>query len=301
MLMDSIFGASNFRNEIVWHYKKWTNTAKYFQRNHDVIFGYSKTDKYTFNKLYGEPTKRQLEIRQAGYNVGTTNSGAQIVRVYDKNNPKVVEKLNSGAWKGREIYYVDAPSGNPIPDVWQLPIVNPQSKEKTGFPTQKPMALLERIVQASSNEGDFVLDPFCGCATSLIAAERLNRRWIGIDISEKAFDLVKSRMQSETNLFDRFNPIHRTDIPQRTDIVTKASKADEDKRVLFGQQQGYCNGCKRFFEFRNLTVDHIIAKAIGGTDHIENKQLLCGSCNSTKGKSSHEELIVKLRKTGILK
>ncbi len=108
-----------------------------------------------------------------------------------------------------------------------------------------------------------VLDPFCGCATTPVAAEKLNRQWVGIDISPKAAELVKVRMERETNLLDQFNPIVRTDIPKRTD-VGKLPPYKTHRHTLYGKQEGYCAGCKHHFPFRNLTVDHIVAKSRGG-------------------------------------
>lgn len=108
-------------------------------------------------------------------------------------------------------------------DVWtwvqekQFQQINSQAKERVGYPTQKPLALLERIIKASSNEDDLILDPFCGCATACIAAEMLGRQWTGIDISPKAAELVKLRMHKEVGLF--YTGAHRTDTPQRTDVV----------------------------------------------------------------------------------
>ena len=105
--------------------------------------------------------------------------------------------------------------GKPVDSVWAIPIINSSAKERTGYPTQKPLALLERIVQASSNRGDVVFDPFCGCATALIAAEGLVREWVGIDISPKALDLVKHRMKKDLGILRGQLAIHRTDIPKR--------------------------------------------------------------------------------------
>ena len=170
----------------------------------------------------------------------------------------------------------------------------PQAKERIGYPTQKPLALLERIIKASSNEGDVVLDPFCGCATACVAAENLSRKWIGIDISSKAVELVNLRLQQTMGkLFHNRLVTARTDIPRRTDIDAPVPYR-QNKHVLFGQQEGRCNGCRSAFEFRHLEVDHVIPQSGGGTDHIENLQLLCGHCNRTKGDRPQEYLVARL-------
>ena len=163
-----------------------------------------------------------------------------------------------------------------------------------GYPTQKPLALLDRIIKASSNEGDIVLDPFCGCATTLVAADGLNRKWIGIDISEKAAELVVERVQQSQGLWRKV--IHRTDLPQRTDLGNiPRYNCPENSRKLYGEQEGHCEGCRTHFELRNLEVDHIIAQSAGGTDHIDNLQLLCGNCNRVKGDRGMEYLQVHLQ------
>ena len=152
----------------------------------------------------------------------------------------------------------------------------------------------------SSHPGDMILDPFCGCATACVAAEKLGRQWVGIDISSKAADLVQSRMREELGLF--LSGTHRDKPPIRTDLGKVIRYNDmRNKKYLYGEQGGYCNGCETHFEMRNLQVDHIIAKSLGGTDHISNLQLLCGSCNTIKGTKSQEELIVALTDKGYIK
>ena len=138
-----------------------------------------------------------------------------------------------------------------------------------------------------------MFDPFCGCATTLVAADRLHRQWIGIDISSKAVELVIDRIKQDQGLFSEI--IARKDIPQRTDIkVLRLYNSLDNKKHLYGQQGGHCNGCYQHFEMQHLEVDHIIARSMGGTDHIENLQLLCGNCNKVKGNRGQEYLIAKL-------
>ena len=217
--------------------------------------------------------------------------------------------------------YLSTSKGRRVTDV--VTDINPiasKSKERTGYPTQKPLALLDRIIRASSNEGDIVLDPFCGCATACVAAERLHRQWVGIDISPSAEDITKLRLTEEVDAAsDLFNPLTdvivsrtpslRTDNTE-TAVQRRLPSAHMHKNELYGRQEGHCSGCKQHFRIRNLTIDHIIPKSTGGTDHIENLQLLCAACNSTKGNGTqeyllerlgeqHRELMKKLKVTGV--
>jgi len=168
LLMDSIFGAGCFQNEVVWHYRRWTGKANRFQRLHDIIFFFTKGDKNTFNIPYTAYTEKSL-YRKQWYHT----------RI-----------------KGNDIYETKIDErGVRMGDVWDIPVINSQAKERLGYPTQKPEALLERIIEASSNEGAVVLDPFCGCGTTISAAEKLKRNWIGIDITHLAINLIKHRLK----------------------------------------------------------------------------------------------------------
>ncbi len=191
--------------------------------------------------------------------------------------------------------YLEASPGEPASDfVADIQNVNNRSHEKMSYPTQKPLALLDRIISASSNPQDMVLDPFCGCATTLVAADRLDRHWVGIDLSAKAAELVVQRVEADQGLWK--NIIHRTDIPPRTDLgPLPAYNAPENKQSLYGQQGGDCAGCGTHFQPQHLTVDHIIAQSKGGTNHIENLQLLCAHCNSVKGDRGMDYLATKLQ------
>ena len=179
--------------------------------------------------------------------------------------------------------------------------------EYVGYPTQKPLGLLEPLILTACPPNGLALDPFCGCATTCVAAEKLGRDWIGIDLSEKAYDLVVQRLAGEVTVGSEEHPrlttwhvTKRTDIPTRTDQPIHRSR--NIKAILYGQQAGNCNGCLEHFQLRNLTIDHIVPRSIGGPDADESLQLLCGACNSVKGnRLTQEQLVVELKKQGIRK
>ncbi|MYJ01628.1 MAG: hypothetical protein F4102_04980, partial [Chloroflexi bacterium] len=196
--------------------------------------------------------------------------------------------------------YLDELDGRPAQSVWDdISPINSQAKERVGYPTQKPLALLDRIIEASSDPGDLVLDPFCGCATACVSAELLDRDWVGIDISPKAAELVNVRLQQTIgDLFHHGFVTTRDDIPRRDDIEAPRNYR-QNKHVLFGEQEGRCAGCASPFEFRHFEVDHVIPQARGGSDHIDNLQLLCGHCNRVKGDRPQEYLVARLKRLAL--
>ena len=278
LVMDAVFGKRNFRREIIWNLETasgFKSQVRGFIRGHDTILYYVKSKEFIFNKIF-QPHKPEYIKR--------FNKTDEEGRRYRDDRPN----------KKRQ--YLDETQGVAFTDVWTDIMSFQQhstAKERTGYPTQKPLALLDRIIKASSNKGDVVFDPFCGCATTLVAADRLQRDWIGIDISEKAAELVVERIKTDQGLFESI--INRTDIPKRTDLGDILRyNAPENKTQLYGEQSGYCNGCGTHFEKQHLEVDHIIAENVGGTDHIENLQLLCSHCNRVKGERGQEYLISRL-------
>ena len=184
------------------------------------------------------------------------------------------------------------PKGKVPDDVIIMPSLNTMASERTGYPTQKPLALLHKIIEASSAQEDIIFDPFCGCATTCVAAQQLNRRWIGIDIEAKAADLLVQRLSMDGGMFKDF--IHTDRIPQRTDIKIEKPSISIKER-LFAEQKRICNGCGTQMDIRHFEIDHIIPKSKGGGDYYENFQLLCGNCNRVKGDRPMEELVAKLR------
>ena len=286
IMLDFIFGSGNFRNEIVWWYNKWTNAAKHFQRNHDVVLAYSKSEKYVFNRQYIQ-TAHKEKVLERGWDRNVAKGVRQLL-VYDRAKAKA-EVKKARAKKTKIVYMDKKPEGVAAPDVWSdINYLSSGSKERVGYPTQKPVDLLKRIIAAGSDEGGVVLDPFCGCATTLVAAQHLRRRWIGIDISETTGDLIRDRLKDDVGaLFDDF--IHFTDLPDRKDVEPMSKR--QAKPLLYGDQAGDCNGCKRHFEIHDFHVDHIIPSSKGGGDFYANYQLLCGNCNSIKGNRPMEYLV----------
>lgn len=177
LIAEDIFGEDNFRSEIIWVYKRWSNSANNLIPNHQTIFFFSKTKNYKFNKIYTDYSE-------------TTNVDQLLQkRVRDEHGKVIYARNNVG-----EIITADDKKGVPLSDVWEIPFLNPKAKERTGYPTQKPILLLEQIIQLSTDEGDIVLDPFCGSGTTLVAAKLNNRRYIGIDISNDAIELTEKRL-----------------------------------------------------------------------------------------------------------
>lgn len=234
--------------------------------------------------------QKKLDAKYEGMN--------QLEKMYELDRIGLIYWPSKAGGVPRFKNYLPENPTSPVTSIWD-DIPHVQGSEKLGYPTQKPLALLERIIRTSTDESDIILDPFCGCATACSAAERLNRRWIGIDVSKRAYDLVKRRLKSEAGL-DKFTKgagkvIHRTDAP-----IRKGMRTPDIKDTLYGKQAGNCNGCNVHFQYRNLTVDHIVPTAKGGPDIDENLQLLCGSCNSIKGsRLDMSELRAKLKDMGV--
>ena len=182
----------------------------------------------------------------------------------------------------RQKRYLDEQKGAPLGSVWSdIKPVQSQAIERTGYPTQKPVKLLDRIIEASSNEGDIVFDPFCGCATTLVAADRLERQWAGIDLSPLAVKLVNERISEDRGaLWGGANVVDS--LPKRTDLGELPNYRTHRHR-LYGEQEGVCLGCDTHFPFKVMEVDHILPKSRGGTDHFENLQLLMHALQQEQG------------------
>ena len=330
MLMDAIYGAGNFRNDIVWKRKagrgETQNAAIRFGVTSDVLLFYARSSATVFNRQYRPNNPAYIaskfthvDHRGRRYRLDNLTSPSprpNLAYEYKGHKPPKNgwavsrERMKQMDREGRiyfpsdkskrlqRIRFLDELLGETVDTLWDdIPPINSRAQERIGYPTQKPLALLDRIIRASSNEDDMVLDPFCGCATALVAADRLNRQWAGIDLSSLAARLVLKRLRDDRGpLFD--DVIHRQDIPRRTDLGELPNYRTH-KHMLYGRQEGVCSGCRMLFPFRNLTVDHVVPQSRGGSDHLDNLQLLCGACNSTKGTDSQEQLIVRLVAHGI--
>lgn len=173
LMLDEIFADGVFINEIIWHYGLGAARAKrQLMSKHDVIFWYARSPDYTFNMQRTAPSPAML-----GKYCHTEQDGRKYMLSYGKK------------------YYLKG--GKPLDDVWSIPAIAPTSHERAGYPTQKPLALLERIILLASNEGDTVLDPFCGSGTTLVATQKLNRKWIGMDASADAIRVAGARMAND--------------------------------------------------------------------------------------------------------
>ena len=322
-LLDGIFGRDNIRNEVVWHYSKWSNDSRQFQQNHDTLFFYSKSDCWTFNPEYfmSEDKKRKLST---GYSVNRPGGVKQLI-VYDREAAK--HKIAEGDYD-KLVFKDDANPGVVMHDVWSdINILNSQDQERQGYPTQKPHKLAERIIKVSTNPGDVVVDCFAGCAYTAVAAEKTGRSWVACDINPRAWTIFKRQFNNQKlGLSLRCNDdttgqqvigsepvvtVHGPyELPQRAD-----PKSDADPPVLqlperkfkvpasiipetvmlkeLLQLSGYKAWCCGFANrkpdgsiietARNFHLDHIDPKSKKGSNQIPNRAPLCPHHNIRKG------------------
>lgn len=189
VLMDEVFGVENFQSEIIWAYKRWSNSKKGLLNAHQSIYFYSKTPDFKFNRAF------------TSYSATTNVDQILQARERDKNGKAVYKRDSDG-----NVVLGKEKKGVPLSDVWEIPYLNPKANERVGYPTQKPVNLLKQIIELSTDEGDLVVDPFCGSGTTCVAAKSVGRSFVGIDVSEEAVRLSRQRLDemiiSESRLLE---------------------------------------------------------------------------------------------------
>ncbi len=190
IVLDAVFQSKNFRNEIIWDYTfRLMDLPHFYNRKHDIILFYAKTEDAVFHMPKSEWTREDL-LASRKQAIHKDKDGVEWIwmpggKGHSKNKLRRIDDIIAG--------------GKAMSDVWQIPIISSSSKERIGYPTQKPQVLLERIIEGSSNEGGIVLDPFCGCGTAVHAAQKLRRQWVGIDITHLAISLIEKRLNDAFN------------------------------------------------------------------------------------------------------
>lgn len=233
ILMDEVFGSNHFLNEIVWYYRRWTAASSSFQKMHDTILLYSKTDTYTFNPVYIDATEGQKKKHERGYDRNSVFiDGVRKPQLLIYDQKKADEAIANGTINldefarvvkvketrtiAHDVWPIDTANsfvqvemerdGSSVGDLWEINYINSQSSERTDYPTQKPQILLERVIQASSNPGDLVFDCFMGSGTTQAVAMKLGRRFIGADINLGAIQTTTKRLLS---IATELKPAHK--------------------------------------------------------------------------------------------
>ena len=322
-VMDAVFGWRNFRNDLIWRYGGGARGAKaiarHFAKNHDNLLYYAKDRAAAVHNPIHSGRKWPVSdlpshIRSGGGRYfktaprgDYTDESVERLRREGRIHETRTGKIRIKYFLEREGQFVIEPilAGS----VWDIPdMMHSSPDERQGFPTQKPLALYERMIRASSNEGGIVLDPFAGCATTLVAAERLGRQWVGSDIWDNAPAVVLARMKQERLVlpeaergdlfthdinFTTAAPVRTDDGGEAAPFLRTRVKVSEPHgpkmsrvemyRFLLGQHGSRCQGCDRAFDDpRHLELDHNTPRSDGGLNHISNRILLCGPCNRLK-------------------
>ena len=349
MAMDAIFRRQNFKNEIVWQRTESHNTPNRFGNITDTLLFYGKSSETTWNKLYHEPSQKQLDrfkqtddsgrpyklenltaarpdsdsgkFEWRGTTPGSSRGWGYKLEQLEQwwAEGKIQTKRDGTPRTDGLKVYSEHSTGKLLQNIWtDIPRIPNTSAERTGSPDQKPLALYERIVLASSNPGDLVLDPFAGCATTIMAARRHKRRWIGIDRRKDArfhvvcrmmgiqakdaeellkrpdlADWLNEQLGRHESHFSTLAPIRTDDgdtaapllkpvftTPRERNLMTHG-----EMRALLIQKWGLqCWGCDFVApDTRHLTLDHITPKRDGGSNELDNRALLCNPCNGAKG------------------
>ena len=306
LILDSIFAAKNFRNEIIWKRANAHNDPKKFGRISDSIFYYGKSDEVVWNPQHTQYREGYYEshfkldkdgryFRTVPLDAPRHGSGSPAL-LYEWHGKKPAA---SRTWAVRReimeqyeregcicytktgtptlLQYADEMPGVPLQNIWtDIPPVNPQAKERLGYPTQKPVALLERILLASTNPGDLVLDPFCGCGTTVHAAQKLGRQWIGIDITYLAINLIKRRLRDAFGEDAQFE-----ELGNPTDIGGARRLAEQDK-----------------FQFQHWALSLVGARPLREGDGKGADRGVDGLLYFYEGKDDRAKLIVQVKGGG---
>lgn len=327
-VMDAIFGWQRFRNEIVWERTTPKGLmSRRYPTNHDVLLSYERSDQAIWNldEAFIPYDLDQLDAKTLQQYAKQDSDGRRyqltsllnpnkdrpnltykflgIVRVWRWERERMHRELEAGriiqtapGRVPRFKRYLDEQRGKPLTDIWMN--IYRSGEEDVGYPTQKPLTLYERLIRVSSNEGDVVCDPFAGCATTLVAAEKLQRQWVGMDIWEGAHKLVVDRLRETTGLFGEVT--FTAEPPPRTDdgetgapFLRVKERVQEPEGPVWSRAEMYdyllkqqgqkCQGCDREFDDpRYLELDHNTPRSDGGLNHISNRILLCSPCNRLK-------------------
>lgn len=303
IMMDAIFGHKNFQNEIIWKRTSAHNSARRWGPVHDVILFYTASDKFTWNKLYqpydpsyvntrfkrgDERPWKDADLTGSGVRNGETGEVWRGFDVTAKGRhwaypPSELERMDAegeiywpkkvGGWPRKKVY-LDTTSGIPIQDVWtDIQPINSQAQDRLGYPTQKPVPLLDRIIQASTNPGDVVFDPFCGCGTTIYSAIKNQRKWIGCDIAILSVKLIREQLTGEK---------HRL-VEGHDFIVDGIPNSVDSAQVLFSRDP---------FQFQHWLVERIggfpmqkkvADRGIDGRIYFETREGLSEVILSVKG------------------
>lgn len=346
-LLDAVFGLRQFRNEIVWQRTESHNSANRYGNIADIILFYAKSDQAVWNRHFHEHNGQKYSEQQLNRFRHTDDDG-RLYKLENLTAPRPDSDSGKFEWRGttpgptrgwgytrqqlEQWYaegrihtkrdgtprtdglkvYLDESDGKPLQNIWtDVARIPNTSAQRSGWPTQKPLSLYERIIKVSSNPGDIVLDPFAGCATTCVAAERLGRQWVGIDIWDNAHQVVLGRLLQEGLAVQRATPeqphlltcgdvYYSTAPPVRTDDAEPAApnirvkirfpeppgpklSRDQMFAILIEQYGIVCQGCDRQFDDPlYLELDHNTLRSDGGLNHISNRVLLCSPCNRIK-------------------
>ena len=267
LVLESVFGYEGFQSEIIWQYKRWSNSKKGLLPNHQTIFWFTKSSDFKFNPLFEE------------YSPSTNIDQILQKRSRNENNVSVYAKDANG-----EILISGHKKGVPMGDVWDIPFLNPKAKERTGYPTQKPLILLERIITLVTDKDDVVLDPFSGSGTTLVAAKSLARHYIGFDIADEAIKITEDRLE---------NPI-------RTESALLAN-GRESYREANAEALMLLHGIEFFPVHRNKNIDAIVSGEFSTgpmlvkiqNDNESLEEAVLGLLNAANSKHSSKSVLIK--------